>query len=159
MWYKEVEDWGDWYIELYEDFSCDNKEQLCKREGEFIREIVTLNKQIAGRTAKEWGEDSPDKKRASCKKYPENHREERLEYKKEYKEKRKEKIAAYRADYWLNVEVNNKDEINRKQRENREKRGDKDEVNLRRRENYAKIGDKDEINRKRREIRTMKQNV
>jgi len=33
MWYKEVEDWGDWYIELYEDFPCDRKEQLCKREG------------------------------------------------------------------------------------------------------------------------------
>jgi len=39
MWTNEVEDWGDLYIELYEDCPCENKEQLCKREGEVIREI------------------------------------------------------------------------------------------------------------------------
>ena len=43
----------DWYIELYEDCSCENKEQLNRREGEIIREIGTLNKNIAGRTHKE----------------------------------------------------------------------------------------------------------
>jgi hypothetical protein len=26
----------DWYIELYEEFSCENKEQLNKREGQII---------------------------------------------------------------------------------------------------------------------------
>jgi len=140
MWYKDIEDWEDWYIELYEDFPCDRKEQLCKREGEIIREIGNLNKRIEGRTASEWGKDNPEKKRASCKKYHESHRDERLEYKKEYREANKEKIAEYRANYWLNVQVANKDEINQKQREN-----------------YA--NNKDEINRKRREIRTMKQNT
>ena len=50
----------DWYIELYEDFSCENKEQLNKREGQIIREIGTLNKQIAGRTSKEYIEDNKD---------------------------------------------------------------------------------------------------
>ncbi len=44
----------DWYIELYEEFSCENKEQLNKREGQIIREIGTLNKVIAGRTKKEY---------------------------------------------------------------------------------------------------------
>ena len=33
---------NDWYIELYEEFSCENKEQLNKREGTIIREIGTL---------------------------------------------------------------------------------------------------------------------
>ena len=50
----------DWYIELYEEFSCENKEQLNKREGQIIREIGTLNKQIAGRTSKEYIEDNKD---------------------------------------------------------------------------------------------------
>ena len=36
------------YIELYEDFPCERKEQLEKREGEVIREIGTLNRVIAG---------------------------------------------------------------------------------------------------------------
>ena len=31
----------DWYIELYEEFACENKEQLNKREGEVIRKIGT----------------------------------------------------------------------------------------------------------------------
>jgi len=41
---------NDWYIELYEDFPTERKEQLNKREGVIIREIGTLNKNIAGRT-------------------------------------------------------------------------------------------------------------
>ena len=45
--------WDDWFIELYEEFPCENKEQLCKKEGEVIRLIGTLNSQIAGRTDKE----------------------------------------------------------------------------------------------------------
>ena len=52
----------------------------------------------------------------------EDNKEYRKEYKKAYREANKEKIAEYRAKYWLNVEVQNKDEINRKQRENYEKR-------------------------------------
>ena len=32
-------DFNDWYIELYEDFPKERKEQLSKREGEIIREI------------------------------------------------------------------------------------------------------------------------
>ena len=127
-WYNEVEDWGDWYIELYEDCPCENKEQLFKREGEIIREIGNLNKTITGRTVKE--------------------------YKKGYREENKEKIAEYRANYWLNVEVQNKDEINRKQKENREKRGNLDEVNRKIRE--KREANKDEVNRKLREYRAKK---
>jgi len=154
MWYNNVEDWGDWYIELYEDFPCDRKEQLCRREGEVIREIGNLNKAIAGRTEKEWSKENPEKKQASCKKYHKNHCEERLQYKKEYREANKEKIAEYRANYRLNVEVPNKDEINRKQKENREKRGNLDEVNQKRKENRE--ANKDEVNRKLREYRAKK---
>jgi hypothetical protein len=36
--------WDNWYIELYENFSCENKEELFKREKEIIREIATINK-------------------------------------------------------------------------------------------------------------------
>jgi hypothetical protein len=37
-------DWSNWYIELYEEFPCENKEQLQKREGEVIRSIGTVNR-------------------------------------------------------------------------------------------------------------------
>jgi hypothetical protein len=51
-------DFNNWYIELYEIFPCDNKEQLNKRGGEIIREIATLSKNIAGRTIKEYYEQN-----------------------------------------------------------------------------------------------------
>lgn len=42
------------YIELIEEFPCDNKEQLNRREGEIMRQYSTrVNKFIAGLTAVE----------------------------------------------------------------------------------------------------------
>ena len=135
--YKDVENWDDWYIELYEEYPCENKRQLNRKEGKIIREIGTLNKEIAGRTHKEWRQENPEKEKATRIKYHENHREERLEvnkkwmvtnkeyrkaYKKAYREANKEKIADYRAEYFKNVECQNKDEVNKKQRENYAKR-------------------------------------
>ena len=75
----------DWYIELYEEFSCENKEQLNKREGQIIREIGTLNKLIAGRTQKEYIEDNKDKIK---------------EYKKEYQEKKRNNIRKKETILW-----------------------------------------------------------
>jgi hypothetical protein len=92
----------DWYIELYEEFSCENKEQLNKREGQIIREIGTLNKVIAGRTHKEYDEDSKDKKK---------------EYRLNYKEKITERMKEYR--------LNNKDKLAKQRKENRQKNKEK----------------------------------
>lgn len=36
-------------IEVVEEFPCENKKELEKREGEIIREYGTLNRRIAGR--------------------------------------------------------------------------------------------------------------
>ena len=41
------------YIELYELFKCNTKEELNKREGEVIRKIGTMNTKIEGRTKEE----------------------------------------------------------------------------------------------------------
>ena len=60
--YKYVnDDWDNWYIELYEDYPCKNKNHLEKREGELQREIATINKNVAGRTQKEYRQDNRDK--------------------------------------------------------------------------------------------------
>jgi hypothetical protein len=48
---------GDSYIELIENFPCNSKEELRKREGEFIRIMDCVNKNIAGRTPSEWEND------------------------------------------------------------------------------------------------------
>ena len=95
--------WDDWYIELYEVYPCENKEQLNKREGEIIREIGTLNGQIAGRTRKEWRNENPDKMKLANQKCHQKHREERLEVSRQYNidnnEKRKEYKKKYREEH------------------------------------------------------------
>ena len=51
---------GDAYIELIEDYPCDNREQLNRREGEIMRERECVNKNIAGRTTGEYAKDNPE---------------------------------------------------------------------------------------------------
>jgi len=47
----EIVQYDDAYIELVEDFKCERKEQLLKREGEITRATPnTINRCIAGRT-------------------------------------------------------------------------------------------------------------
>jgi len=114
--------WDDWYIELYEVYPCENKQELCKREGEIIREIGTLNSKISGRTGKEYGKEryenhreeilevsrqyrinNPEKVKLANQKCHQNHREERLEVSRQYNinnnEARKEYKKKYREEH------------------------------------------------------------
>ena len=56
-----VKNINDWKIELHESYPCNTRQELCRREGEVIREIGTLNKCIAGRTQKERYHEYKDK--------------------------------------------------------------------------------------------------
>ena len=107
----------NWYIELYEEFSCESKEQLNKREGEVIREIGTLNKRIEGRTQKEYREDNKEKILQSMKEYREKNKEKKKEYIKEYYKDNKE--------YYKQYYQNNKEKILAQKKECREKNKDK----------------------------------
>ena len=72
----ENDDWTDWYIELYENCPCNNKKELERREGQVIREIGTINKNVAGRTDVEY--------------YIEVDRERKIKYRSENIDKVKE---------------------------------------------------------------------
>ena len=111
--YQHVNNWNDWYIELYEDYPCENTEQLNKREGEIIREIGTVNKSIAGRTRQEWYEDNKEKYKEYNKKYHQNNKDKRKETDQEYKQKNKDKICEYQKEY----KQKNKDKICKYQKE------------------------------------------
>ena len=99
------DDWDNWYIELYELYPCSCKEQLCKREGEVIRLIGTLNNNIAGRTneeyQKEYRDENRDKKKEINKKYRENNADKIKEYQKEYQKENRDKIKEYNKLYRL----------------------------------------------------------
>ena len=62
------------YIELYKEVKCENKEQLCKAEGEIIREIGTLNQMVAGRTRHEYNIEEREKIQLYNKNYRETHK-------------------------------------------------------------------------------------
>ena len=62
----------DCYIELIENVSCNNKNELERREGEIMRITDNcVNKIIVGRTKKEYAEDNKEK----IKKYRDDNRE------------------------------------------------------------------------------------
>ena len=61
---------------LIEDYTCNSKQELSKREGELIREMGTLNDQIQGRTQKEYQQENRHKGREYEKKYRDLHKEE-----------------------------------------------------------------------------------
>jgi hypothetical protein len=85
---------GDAYIELIEEFPCDNKEQLNKREGELIREMECVNQRIAGRTKKQWVEANKEEQIAYHKAYRVANKEDETARNKAYREANIEAIRA-----------------------------------------------------------------
>lgn len=55
---RQTNDIDNWYIELFEEHPCENRNELNRREGQIIREMGTINKYIAGRTREEYKEDN-----------------------------------------------------------------------------------------------------
>jgi len=90
---------GDSYIELYENFSCNSREELNKREGDIIRLINCVNKNIPGRCSKERYEDNKEEVLKNMKHYYKDNKVERLEKIKEYYEQNKEDRIKYAKEY------------------------------------------------------------
>ena len=51
-------DCEDYKIEVIEECPCNNRQQLERKEGEYIKANECVNKYVAGRTDKEWREDN-----------------------------------------------------------------------------------------------------
>jgi len=110
---KQILCFDDAIILLVENFSCNSKEELHKKEGEYILNNKCVNKVIAGRNAKEYREDNKDK----IKQYRDNTKDKTIQYKDENKEKLKDYIKKYRED--------NKDKIKEKLKQYRENNKEK----------------------------------
>ena len=80
----------DYKIELVEDYPCNNRQQLCKKEGEYIKANECVNKCVAGRTAEEYYLDNIDKKKQYDADYRDANADKIKQYNKEYREKQKE---------------------------------------------------------------------
>ena len=91
--YQEIINVGveNFYIELIENYPCNSKEELNKREGEYIRQMGTLNYQVSGRTRQEYREENREKQRERAKAYYHNNKEKELERTRVYRENNVEK--------------------------------------------------------------------
>jgi hypothetical protein len=82
-------DFNNWYIELYKDYPCNCRNELELEEGKIIKEIATINKNIAGRTRKQYYIDNREK------------------IKQYYKDRRLSKIKYQLDRYYLKKKLNN----------------------------------------------------
>ena len=96
----------NFYIELIEYHSCHSKEELFKKEGEWIRKIGTLNGQIQGRTPEQYRSDTVENKKEYDKEYHKNNKEKRSEQAKDRYEGKKDYIKQKSSDnYYKNKEA------------------------------------------------------
>ena len=101
----------DYKIELIENYPCNNREQLMKKEGEYIKNNDCVNKVISGRTDKEYYEDNKDKINERNKQYKINNKDKLKEVNKKYYIDNINKINQYR--------TKNKQAIAERQKEHR----------------------------------------
>jgi hypothetical protein len=97
----EVLKYGDAYIELVEECPCENKQQLLRREGEVMRSMNCVNKNVAGRTLAEWYQDNAERVVALRKVGYQKNKETIGRLQKEYRDKNQQRINENRrAAYW-----------------------------------------------------------
>ena len=91
--YQHMNDIGitNFYIDLICPYPCDNIEELHSREGEWIRQMGTLNQIVSGRTRRQYREDNRDKLREQKQQYREQNKDKILEQKQQYREQNKDK--------------------------------------------------------------------
>ena len=88
----EVIKYEDHYIELVEEHPCQNKQQLCRREGHVIRETECVNKNIAGRTGAEYHQENREKDNENARRWYQENKERRLQEMSAWYQKNKEHI-------------------------------------------------------------------
>jgi len=98
---------GDVDIVLIEEYSFNNKDELHRKEREYIEKLECVNKYIPGRTLKEYYQDNKDKIKQQTKQYRIDNKEKINQNNKQYRIDNKEKAKEYQKEY----RENNKDKI------------------------------------------------
>jgi len=145
--------WVNWGMIMIEQYSCEDKRQLEKRERFWIESLKpTLNKNIPTRTIKEYNKDNREKISDQQKEYYEKNKGKLSEKQKEYREKNKEKNSEYGKDWRYSQmgkdwRLKNKEKNSEYGKEYREK--NKEILSEKKKEWYEK--NKEEINKKMKE--------
>jgi len=113
---KLVLECDDYKMELIEEYPCNNKQQLFKKEGEYIKNNDCVNKIINGRTPKEYRQDNKEKISQNAKEYRKDNIENLKNYDKEYYIQNADK----RKEYTKNWLEKNKDYIEQNKQKKKE---------------------------------------
>jgi len=113
--YKYIRDnggWENWVMEWIQDFPCNSKKELERKEGEITKEKAKLNECVAGRLVKEWRKDNADKCRDNSRRFYYNNLEKERERARNVYEKykhlhREEKNEKAKQRYYDNKEEEN----------------------------------------------------
>ena len=91
----------DAYIELLEQYPCNSREELNRREGSYIRKINCVNKNIAGRTRKQYKIDNAEKIKRYDRQYYIDNVEKIKKYNKRYKIDNADTLKRYSRQYYI----------------------------------------------------------
>ena len=86
---------GDAIILLVEEYPCSSVLEATAREGFYVLNNPCVNKNVPGRTSKEYYEDKKDKLLEYQKKYDQDHKEKINNYQKEYRQEHKDQMKEY----------------------------------------------------------------
>ena len=86
-------------IELVENFSCESKKELDRREGEIIKLTKCINKVVAGRTCEEYRKDKKEELNEKSRSLYIKNREYELERNKIYYQQNSEARKQYAKSY------------------------------------------------------------
>jgi len=110
-----------WRIELIEDYKCNSKNELLRREGEKIRELKpSLNIVVAGRDKAEYYQDNAEQIKAKVKQYRADNIEVVREREKNYRNQNSEQRKAYCKQYYRNNTEKRKEQAIKYREENAE---------------------------------------
>ena len=90
----EIIEMNDYKIELIEAYKCDNNKELISKENYYLRlyKDIIVNKQMTGRTRKEYAKDNEEKIKNYKKQYDIDNKEKHKQYRQDNKDKRDYRI-------------------------------------------------------------------
>lgn len=98
---REIIAIGDAYIELIQDYPCENKEQLNRRAGQVQRSMDCVNIRIEGRTKSQWYADNAEAMVIKHTHYKQHNKDSISAQTKQYLQKNKDTISAKTKQYHL----------------------------------------------------------
>jgi ribosome-interacting GTPase 1 len=103
--YELFEEYGieNCHIILLELCPCNSKDEMNAKEAHYIRTLTCVNKNIPGRTDKQYREDTKHIRVEYIKQYKEENKDKISKQRKQYKEDNKDSLKSKNAEYYQKI--------------------------------------------------------